>query len=162
MQLLPVSLFPASSRGAALSRHSGLGLIAHSPSSTPRPIRAMRSRNRVFAGSLVYGRGYDAGSIVLTEKDAYEIFTAYKGLPGYYVPFQALTHCRIPSRWSGSAFKTSGRLGRTCNVPTATLSAGPLRFLLRIGSSRLLRWFRWLQICARWILATRRSHGRHP
>ena len=36
----------------------------------------LRARNCVFVGSLVYGRGYDAGSIVPTEKDVSEILTA--------------------------------------------------------------------------------------
>ena len=139
--LLPGSLFPASSHGAALSRHSGLGLIAHSPSSTPRPIRAMRSRNRVFAGSLVYGRGYDAG-IVPTEKCLRDL-DGIERLPGTACLKRCLTHWRIPSCWSGSAFKTSGRtVGLDHSVWARTrsqkvVSIAPKRHISAAGLARI-------------------------
>ena len=46
----------------------------------------------VILGSLVYQRGYEAGSIVPTSKDAYDSFAAHKPLPGYYEAFYAFPY----------------------------------------------------------------------
>ena len=109
----------------------------------------------VIVGSLVYGRGYEAGSIVPTEKDAYEIFTAYKRLPGYYVPFQALPYS-LENSFPLVRFGVQDKWapGPDVQVGNCQPVGWTARFLLRLATSRFLRWFRWLQICAGWILAT--------
>jgi len=46
----------------------------------------------VVVGAFVYSRGYDAGSIVPTQKDAYDSFVGYQRLPGHYQAFHALPY----------------------------------------------------------------------
>src|SRR5438445_2015933 len=46
----------------------------------------------VIVGSVVCWRGYEAGSIVPTSKDAYDSFAAHKTLPAYYDAFHALPY----------------------------------------------------------------------
>jgi len=109
----------------------------------------------VIVGSVVYWRGYEAGSIVPTGKDAYDSFAAHKGLPANYEAFNALPYSLknsfplikfgIQDKWAPGPDVLGTR-----REPVGWTS----RFLLRIASPRFLRWFRWLQICAGWILAT--------
>ena len=102
----------------------------------------------VIVGSLVYQRGYEAGSIVPTSKDAYyDISVAHKGLPGYYEAFRALPYSlenSFPLVKLGVQDKWGPGPDEQANT---SRDAGWI-------SPRLLRRFQWAQICIGWILAT--------
>ena len=109
----------------------------------------------VIVGSVVYERGYEAGSIVPTEKDAYESFAKYKRVPEHYEPFHALPYSLensfplvrlgVQDKWAPA----SDVQGSTWQPHTWSS-----RFLLPITTAGFVRWFRWVQICFGWILTT--------
>jgi sRNA-binding regulator protein Hfq len=109
----------------------------------------------VIVGLVVYGRGYEAGSIVPTQKDAYDSFATNKRLPGYYEAFHALRYSLensfpliklgVQDKWAPGPEK-QGPPGQPCSWQSHLLS--------RITSPGFLRGFRLFQICAGWILAT--------
>lgn len=106
----------------------------------------------VAVGALVYSLGYRAGSIVPTEKNAYESFVSHKQLPGHYDGFHSLPYSLensfplvklgIQDKWAPAANN---------QFSNQLLTHQELR---PISSARFLRWFRWSQICAGWLLAT--------
>jgi len=109
----------------------------------------------VIVGSLVYWQGDEVGTIIPTNKDAYESFVANKKLPGYYESFHALLYSMetsfplvkfgVQDKWA---------LGPNEQRSNCQPAGWASRFLLRIRSPRFVRWFRWVQICLGWILAT--------
>jgi hypothetical protein len=109
----------------------------------------------IIVGSPIYWWGYRAGSIIPTDKDAYYSFIANKGLPGYYENFHSfaysiensfpLVKLGVQEKWS-PATGVQGQPGRQDNQFPSWLS--------RIQSPSFLRWFRWLQVCIGWLLAT--------
>jgi hypothetical protein len=120
------------------------------------PARALRLLLLlVIVGSLVYWRGYAAGNIVPTSKDAYESFLLHKDPPPYYEAFHSLPYSLensfplvklgVQDKWAPNA---NGR-GLT-HEPVGWTS----RFSSHIASPSFLRCFRWLQISVGWILAT--------
>ena len=109
----------------------------------------------VLIGSLWYALGYKTGSIVPTERAAYESVAGCRGRPAYYdafhpVPYSLensfpLVKLGVQDKWApGQSAQCSpyGSRGRT----TALLVA--------IASPQMLQRFRWFQICAGWLLAT--------
>jgi len=109
----------------------------------------------VIVGSLIYWRGYKAGSIVPTGNDAYDSFVTNKTLPGNYEAFHALPYSlensfplvkfSIQDKWAPGPDEQGAN-----PQPVGWTS----RFFPCIASPRFLRGFRWFQICAGWILAT--------
>ena len=109
----------------------------------------------VIVGSIVYWRGYEAGSIVPFEKDAYESFSANRTLPGHYQPFQALPYS-LENSFPMIKFGLQDKWGPEPETQTGALTSvrGLSRSSFGPATPAFLRWFRWLQICAGWVLAT--------
>jgi len=100
----------------------------------------------VVLGVFVYERGYWVSSMVPTEKTAYDAFLARKPLPGNYESFHALPYSlenSFPLVKLGLQDKWA---------PKQDEQAGDSA--LHQPSPKFLRWFRWGQICAGWLLAT--------
>jgi hypothetical protein len=106
----------------------------------------------VTVGSLLYSRGYKAGSMVPTDKEAYNTFVTNGTLPGNYEAFYAIPY----SLESSFPLVRFGVQDRWEPKPDSQAATGDQTSRLRahITAPRFLRCFRWLQICIGWILAT--------
>jgi hypothetical protein len=109
----------------------------------------------VLVGFLLFRAGFYAGSIVPTDKDAYVRFTQERALPGHYERFHAL----IYSVENSFPLLKLGQADLWQPDPAAGSVGGPCDSLIERAFHKLvapnsLRWFRWLQILAGWILAT--------
>ena len=85
----------------------------------------------------------------------YDSFATCKGPPGHYQAFYALAYSlenSFPLVKLGVQDKWAP--GPDVQGPNCQSVGWTSPFLLRIASPGFLRWFRWLQICAGWILAT--------
>ena len=106
-------------------------------------------------GSLLFWRGYSAGSMVPTEKDAYASFRKNQLLPDHYERFCPLVY----SLENSFPLVKLGQADRWQPDPSpkdsAQFSAGCLGFLDHlVPSARSLRGFRWVQILLGWFFAT--------
>jgi hypothetical protein len=106
----------------------------------------------VIVGSLVYSRGYKAGSMVPTDKDAYNIFVTNGTLPGNYEAFYPIPY----SLENSFPLVKLGVQDRWIPKPDPQGATGDWTSQLHVHSTSpsFLRYFRWLQICLGWILAT--------
>jgi hypothetical protein len=117
-------------------------------------------------GWFLFGLGYRAGSMAPTDREAYASFEQQNGLPRHYPRFNApiyslenslpLIKLGQDSYWTPSPEPRS-------SAHTPGVDSGPVS---RLGGSLvahlpkgllapwLLRWFRWGQILAGWLLAT--------
>jgi hypothetical protein len=106
----------------------------------------------VLAGTLIYQLGYNAGSMVPVDKDAYANFVNQKKLPGNYAAFYALPYSlenSFPLIKLG--VEDAWAPGVRPRDPSASATS---RLLSRVASPLFLQIFRWFQICLGWILAT--------
>jgi len=109
----------------------------------------------VITGWFIYGRGYTAGNIVPTNKDVYDRFVSNEELPGFYEPFHALPYSlenSFPMVKFGLQDKWTPRID--AQKASGEHIGWPSKLSSRIASSNFLRFFRWVQICVGWILAT--------
>jgi hypothetical protein len=106
-------------------------------------------------GFVLYYVGYSAGSMVPTEKDAYQSFKTGHRLPNYYEPF----HASIFSLENSFPLVKLGQVDHWRPDPNPESSAHlPLRSLgcsiSTAGAARFLRAFGWAQILLGWLFAT--------
>lgn len=109
----------------------------------------------VLVGFLFFTVGFYAGSMVPNDKDAYVKFTQEGSLPGHYERFHAFIYSVENSfpllklgqadLWQPDPVVGSLRGPRDSRIERA--------FHMLVGPN-VLRWFRWGQILAGWILAT--------
>ncbi len=107
----------------------------------------------VLAGFLLFWGGYLAGSVTPTDKDAYACFKKGGQLPPHYETFHASIYSlenSFPLVKLGQADRWQPDPNHSQYRPTKWAP----RWLRLVLSPPLLRWFRWVQICLGWILAT--------
>ncbi len=109
----------------------------------------------VALGALLYTSGFYSGSMVPTDKDAYECFTVKHSLPDHYERFHALTYSLENSL---SLFKL-GQVDRWQPDPVTRLFGGQAGltddcFIHEVLSPSFMRLFRWLQVPLGWFFAT--------
>ncbi len=104
---------------------------------------------------MLFWRGYAAGTIAPTDKDAYQSFAASGQLPAHYENFSPFVYSlenSFPLVKLGQAerWQPDPNPQRPACPPLKSVSG--LR--CRAVSPGFLRCFRWVQICLGWILAT--------
>jgi sRNA-binding regulator protein Hfq len=107
----------------------------------------------VLTGSALYHLGYEAGSMVPVDKDAYTSFVAQRQLPGNYEAFYAIPYSlenSFPVVKLGIEDDWVPGPGERVTTP----GTGTSWLVSRIASPRFLQVFRWIQICLGWILGT--------
>lgn len=109
----------------------------------------------VLVGFLLFRAGFYAGSVVPSEKDAYTRFTQERTLPGHYERF----HAFIYSVENSFPLLKLGQEDLWQPDPAVGSVRGRChsrreRAFHKLVAPNSLRWFRWGQILAGWILAT--------
>lgn len=115
-------------------------------------------------GALLFGMGYLGGSMTPTEKDAYARFGKLGLPPDHYRRFNALVYSlenSLPlvklgqdSYWTPKPNPDNSVCRPTDASPVFAKFAWARPVLAPLTTPGALRWFRWLQILVRWILAT--------